>query len=99
MGMMGAQTVLNDERIPNLVSIFKWNKIWPPFLQKKKLKIGEIYDMANFQQFFLSKKGAKCYLNFILGLDLVSSYHLASFYAPVAMNFTLCFFTFHVLFE
>ena len=48
----------NDEKIPNLASEFKSDKIWPIFCQKLS-EIGKIPDLANFE--FFAKKWVKSY--------------------------------------
>ena len=59
----GVYEMLNDERIPNLVSQFKPDNIWPsswPKNGRKGAKITKITDLALFLP-FLAKKRVKCY--------------------------------------
>ena len=84
---MEVRKTWNDDRIPNLVSEFKSDDIWPPFWLKKcknnKLK--------NFCQFFLAKKVKCCQIS-ILRTDVESSDHSASSLSQFIRICSICLF-------
>ena len=59
----------NDERIPNVVSEFKSDKIWPLFGQKNLSKWANTGVLSIFDS-FLAKKWVRSYLIWILRPDL-----------------------------
>ena len=67
--------MLNDERIPNLVSEFKSNNIWT-LLAEKQSKIGKIPELANFQQFFGHESQMLFDLNFDTKFGILSSFNI-----------------------
>ena len=64
-------------RIPNLVSEFNSDKIWPPFWQKKTVESWQNTPFCQFWAFF-HQKGIKCYSILIWRADLGSSHQRAS---------------------
>ena len=61
-----------DERIPNLVSEFKSDSIWP-LLDQNTGKLAELGILPVFDR-FMAKKGVKCYPICILRPDFESSH-------------------------
>ena len=84
----------NNEKIPNLASEFKSDKIWAFFYRTKLSEIDKIPDLAHFDS-FLAKKGVKSDPIWILRLDLKSSDHLAYFSHPFDMISHFDFLTSH----
>ena len=87
-----------DERIPNLVSEFKMDKIWHPFWPKKTVGNWQIPDLANFDS-FLAKKEVNSYPIWIMRPDLESSHHFAYLRHPFDMIFAFWFFDLPCIFE
>ena len=71
--------MLHDERIPNLGSKFKWNKIWPPFWPRNML------DQKRSQM--LGEKGGQMLLdfNFEARFEILSSFSIS--YDPICYDF------------
>ena len=86
---VGAYNMQNDERIPNLASEFKSDKIWPFFGQKlSKWAKSDILSISNS---FFCQKMVKSNPIWILRPDLESSHHFAHFGHPFDMIFAFWF--------
>ena len=65
--------MLNNERIPNLVSKFRSDNIWPTFWPKNRQKLAKSDTLPVFDSFFGQKEGQMLFdLNFEARVGIVS---------------------------